>query len=66
MYFITFHHRGRATRQELWVFGMVDTSFQPSLGFIQLVPNRQAAALYPIIQAHVVNGTAVYSDEWSA
>ncbi|XP_019863338.1 PREDICTED: uncharacterized protein LOC100639804 [Amphimedon queenslandica] len=60
------HHRGRATRQELWVFGMVDTSFQPSLGFMQLVPNRQAATLYPIIQAHVANGTTVYSNEWSA
>uniref|UniRef100_A0A1X7U9F6 Uncharacterized protein n=1 Tax=Amphimedon queenslandica TaxID=400682 RepID=A0A1X7U9F6_AMPQE len=49
--FIT-NQKGRATRQELWVFGMVDTSFQPSLGFMQLVPNRQAT-LYPIIQAHV-------------
>ena len=45
---------------------MVDTSFQPALGYMQLVPNRRATTLYPIIQAHVANGTTVYSDEWSA
>ena len=45
---------------------MLDTLFQPALGYMQLVPNRQATTLYPIIQAHVTNGTTVYSDEWSA
>ena len=30
------HHRGRATRQEKWVFG-VDTSIQPALGIMMLM-----------------------------
>ena len=57
------NHRGRPTSTEKWVFGIVDTSFSPSL---ELVPNRQAATLLPIIQARVARGTTVYSDEWSA
>ena len=50
----------------MWVFGMVDTSLTPSLGYMQLVPDRTAATLLPIIQAHVAPGTTVQSDEWSA
>lgn len=60
------NHRGRPTSTEKWVFGIVDTSFSPSLGYMELVPNRQAATLLPIIQAHVARDTTVYSDEWSA
>ena len=60
------NHRGRPTSTEKWVFGIVDTSFSSSLGCMELVPNRQAATLLPIIQAHVARGTTVYSDEWSA
>ena len=33
---------------------------------MELVPNRQAATLLPIVQAHVARGKTVYFDEWSA
>ena len=33
---------------------------------MQIVQNRTAATLLPLIQAHVLPGTTVYSDEWSA
>ena len=56
------NHRGRLTSTEKWVFGIVHTSFSPSLGYMELKPNRQAATLLPIIQAHVARGTTVYSD----
>ena len=60
------NHRGRATTQEIWVFGMVDTSQTPALGFMNVVDQRNAATLLPLIQAHVAPGTIIHSDEWAA
>ena len=60
------HHRGRDTRQEKWVFGLVDTSVQPALGIMMLVGSRDAATLLPLIQQHVRPGTTVWSDQWRA
>ena len=60
------HHRGRATNREVWVFGMVDTSHDPALGYMQIVPQRDAATLLPIINSHVATGTTVWSDQWAA
>jgi len=48
------------------VFGLVDTSHTPALGFMQVVQQRNAATLLPIIQAHVAPGTIIHSDEWRA
>ena len=45
---------------------MVDTSHEPALGYMRIVPDRTAATLLPIIQQHVANGTIVHSDEWRA
>lgn len=66
LFFMFQHHRGRATRQEKWVFGLVDTSVQPALGIMMLVGSRDAATLLPLIQQHVRPGTTVWSDEWRA
>ena len=60
------HHRGRATSREVWVFGMVDTSTQPALGYMEIVPDRRAQTLLPIIQSHVNPGTTVKADQWKA
>ena len=60
------HHRGRATSQEMWVFGLVDVSHQPALGLMKIVPQRDAATLLPIIQANVAPGTIIHSDQWAA
>ena len=45
---------------------MVDTSCSPSLGYMQLVPDRSALTLLPIIQDHVLPGTVIWSDQWRA
>ena len=57
------HHRGRPTTNEVWVFGMVDTSHQLAL---EVVSCRDAATLPPIIQAHTAAGSTVHSDNWAA
>ena len=49
-----------------WVFGLVDTSHTPALGYMEMVQTRDAATLLPIIQRHVAPGTIVHSDQWRA
>ena len=44
---------------------MADTSYSPALGFVQLVAQRDAATLLPIIQNHVAPGTIIHSDQAS-
>ena len=60
------HHRGRAPRQPVWVFGMVDTSFTPARGYMEIVPRRDAATLLPIIHNHTRPNTIIHSDQWAA
>ena len=58
--------RGRHADYEQWVFGMVDTSHQPALGYMQMVDTRDAATLLPLIRAHAAPGTIIHSDEWAS
>lgn len=48
------------------MFGLVDTSREPALGYMEIVAQRDAATLLPIIQAHVAPGTIIHSDQWAA
>ena len=57
--FLQQNHRGRSTTTEVWVFGMVDTSQSPALGYMEVVSLRDAATLLPIIQAHTAPGTII-------
>ena len=60
------YHHGRATTQELWVFGIVDTSYIPARGYMELVENRSAAVLLPIVRGVVRENSIIHSDEWAA
>ena len=59
-------HRGRAPIKPLWVFGIVDTSTTPSLGYMEIVESRNAHTLLPIIRKVVYPQTIVHSDQWKA
>ena len=54
---------GRAVDQQ-WVFGLYDTNSK--LGHIQLVDDRSAQTLIPIIQKFVIPGTTIFCDQWLA
>ena len=43
---------------------MVDVSHSPALGYMQIVAQRDASTLLPIIQQHVAPDTIIHSDEW--
>jgi len=59
------YHRGHQLRaRQRWVFGVYDP--EKKEGHIELVENREAATLIPIIQRVVVPGTTIWSDEWAA
>ena len=57
------HHCRRATNAEVWVFGIVDTSHQPALWYMQVVQRHDVATLLPIIQAHTAPGSILHSDD---
>ena len=60
------HHRGRGPHTTMWVFGMVDTSTSPAVGYMEIVDARDAATLLPIISTVVQPGSIIHSDEWRA
>ena len=47
-----------------WVFGLYDTATK--LGHIELVDDRRADTLIPIIQKFVLPGSTIFSDQWAA
>ena len=49
----------------MWVFGMISVEERSRI-LLFPVPDRTAATLIPLIQANVVPGTTIISDEWPA
>ena len=59
------YHKEREPRSQVWALTIVDTSFSPSRGWIEIVPNRKKETLLPIIGDVVRNGTIIHFDELS-
>ena len=51
-------------RRQVWVFGLVDRLTGQL--YFEVVPDRTAKTLLAIIYEHVLPGSIVYSDKWSA
>jgi len=62
----TKYNRGRWPIEQVWVFGIVDTSISPTRFSLKIVPNRTRNTLYPIITDVCMPGTTIYSDSWAA
>lgn len=60
------HHVGRFPRNQIWAFGIVDTSYSPAKGYVQIVSNRTRDTLLPIITRICKPGTIIHSDSWAA
>lgn len=60
------YHVGRRPQQEVWVFGLADTSFQPAKGYMQVVDSRDANTLLRLITAHTLPRTIIHSDQWAS
>lgn len=58
------YHRGRFNSNPIWVFGIVDSSQTPAIGYMEVVPNRSQDTLIPIISRVCRPGTRIISDEW--
>ncbi|KAI4293366.1 hypothetical protein PAPHI01_2640, partial [Pancytospora philotis] len=60
------YHVGRVAETERWVFGIVDTSFSPSKGYMVEVSDRTAETMFPIMQRVIRPGSIIHSDRWKA
>ena len=60
------YHRGHAPAADQWVFDIVDTLTTPGVGYMELVPDRRAVTLIPIIQRVVLPSSIIHSDQWAA
>lgn len=57
------YNRGRLIN-ERWVFGGIDP--QTNSGFLQIVPDRSAATLLPLVEQYIAPGSIIISDQWAA
>ena len=51
-------------RNPVWVFGLVDTSFQPAKGYMEIVPRRDRNTLSGVINRVLRANSVIHSDEW--
>ena len=62
----TKYNVGRRSNNQAWVFGIFDCSYTPSKGYMEIVNDRSASTLLPIIRNVCKIGTIIHSDSWKA
>ena len=56
-------HRGRAPKNPTWVFTMVDTSTILTKGYAEIIKNKEAETIIPIIERVLRSGSKIHPDE---
>jgi len=59
-------HRGRIAQQPIWVFGMVDTAYEPAKGYMEIAARRNRATLTGVMNNRLRANSHIHSDEWRA
>ena len=57
-------HLGRTAQQPIWIFGVVDTSFQPARGYMEIVPGRDRKTLTDFPNRKLSAKSVIHLDEW--
>ena len=60
------YHHGRAPASLIRVFGIVNTSTKPAVGYMDIIEERDAATLLPKIERIVRKRSMVHSNKWKA
>ena len=57
-------HRGRAPQEQVWAIFIVDTSYTPSRGYVEILPDRKQDTMLSVIQRVVRRGSTIITDEF--
>ena len=60
------YHRGRTSEHQVWAFEIVNASYVPVRGYMEIVARKNKATLLYTIRRTCLPGTIIYSDRWAA
>ena len=60
------YNHGRRPSDQVWVFGIADTSFKPARFYVEIVSQRDSETLFPIIARVCKPNTKIHTDSWAA
>lgn len=60
------YNHGRRPSDQVWVFGIADTSFKPARFYVEIVAQRDSETLFPIVVRMCKPGTKIHTDCWAA
>ena len=55
----------RMSEHQVWVFGIVDTSYVSTRRYIEIVAQKDKATLFDIVRRICLPGTIIHSDQWA-
>lgn len=57
---------GKISDTQMWIFGIVNTSFCPAKRYMEIALSRSSGALLQIIERVRKPGTEIHSNEWAS
>lgn len=59
-------HKEKGQKTALWIFGIVNTSITPAIGYVEVIERRDQVTYLQIIEKIVKPGTIIFTDDWLA